>query len=488
MATDVDIAILGAGFSGLGMAAQLDRAGRRRWRIFEQADAIGGTWRDNVYPGAACDVPSHLYSFSFALNTDWQHVYARQGEIRQYLKDVSARFGLRDRISLGCGVVDARWSDGAWLLTLSTGETTRARVVVSGVGALRDPRLPDIPGIPDFRGRSMHSARWDPGIDLRGKRVALVGTGASAIQIGPAIVDQVERLTVYQRTPPWVRDRDDRPFTEAERRRFRLVPGAARARRWATYLHNEVRYPVFFGTWHRFGERIGEPVLKWLLRRRLRDPSVAAKVTPRYRLGCKRILVSSAWYPMLNSPRVRVEDRPIERVTSTGIEVAGGEHQEHDVIVWCTGFRVDQPMGRLRVVGVAGRSLSDAWGRRPRAYLGITVPDFPNLFLLLGPNTALGHSSVVLMIEAQIRYVLGALRALDQRGGAMDVKPEALAGFMAEVDRGHATRVWGTGCDSWYLSEGKNFTLWPGATARYIARTWRFDPKQYRWVGATTPR
>ena len=442
---------------------------------------MGGTWRDNRYPGAACDVPSALYSFSFRLNPDWSRTYAPQDEIRRYLEDTVDALGLRDRITLGCGVRRAAWDGGRWRLDLADGRCVSARVVIAGVGALRDPKLPDIPGIGGFDGPSMHSARWDSSVPLAGKRVGVVGTGASAIQIAPKLAPIAAALTVYQRTPPWIHPRADRSYGPIARRLNRVVPGWMKARRFLTWLDNERYYPIVFGRWHAVGRRVGEP----LLRRDAQRRSGGRAAPPDERLGCKRILLSDDWYPMLRRDNVRLETRRIAEVLPQGFRLSDGTVEALDAIVWCTGFQVDRPMGELAVRGAGGIDLATWWGHRPRAYLGIQVPRFPNLFLLLGPNTALGHSSVVLMIEAQIRYVVSALDALDARPGyAVDVGEDTLQAFIEDIDRRHRSRVWSTGCDSWYLSNGDNFTIWPGSTPRYLARTWRFRPERARWVAS----
>ncbi len=475
----VDTAILGAGFSGIGAAIRLDLSGRSSLLVLEGSEGIGGTWHDNTYPGAACDVPSHLYSFSFDLNPDWSHRYAPQEEIRQYLQRCVDRFGIRDRIRLGAYVSDARWDGALWQLTLAGGDTLSAKVLVSGVGALRDPSYPPLPGRGTFAGPSMHSARWDHDVSFAGKRVGVVGTGASAIQIVPELAKVAHHVRIYQRTAPWVIPRDDRPFTSAEKAVFRTVPGAMEAARFRLWLSNERRYVMHFSPLHTRFVALTEAYARWHLRRQLKDADLAHKVTPSFRIACKRILLSDDWYRTLAQPHVHVETRGIDRIDPDGVVLDDGQHDDLDALVYCTGFLVERPMGALRVTGRDGRDLATWWADRPIAHQGITVPGFPNFFLLLGPNTALGHSSVVVMIEAQIAYLLDAWRHIDRRG-PVDVREEALEAWIEEVDARHATRVWASGCDSWYLSAGHNFTLWPGSTARYLWRTRRFDPEAYR--------
>ncbi len=484
-----EVAIVGAGFSGLGMGVRLKQDGVR-FLILDGSDRVGGTWRDNTYPGVACDVPSHLYSFSFAPNPDWQHVYSAGHEIQRYLERCVDEFGLKPHLRLGRWVQAARFdaAQAEWVLALADGATVRARFLVAGAGALRDPFVPPLPGIDRFQGTMVHSAQWPDHLDVTGQRVGVVGTGASAIQIAPALAPRAAHLTVFQRTPPWIRERRDRAYTDAERATFRHVPGALLASRLATWMRNEAYYPLVFGRLHPIA-RLLEPLLKRELQQRVGNAALADRVTPAYRMGCKRILLSDDWYDTLARDDVSLVDEAVHEVTETGVRLAGGREVPLDVIVWCTGFRVSQPLGDLQVTGLDEADLADAWGDRPRAYLGITVPRFPNFFLLLGPNTALGHSSVVIMIEAQIRYVRKALRWLRAQPGTpwLDLRPEPLERFMEAVDQRHEQRVWMTGCDSWYLGpDGSNFTLWPGSTARYIARTWSFDPTDYQ-LGVQQP-
>jgi len=479
----VEHVIIGSGFSGLGMAIQLDRSGRTDWVLLEAAERIGGTWRDNTYPGAACDVPSHLYSYSFAPKPDWSHIYARQPEIRAYMEECVDRFALRSRIRLGSRLDRASWDEaaGVWELQISDGPDLRARHLIFAVGALREPRWPALPGLDDFDGPVLHSARWDANIPIEGQRVGVIGTGASAIQIVPALAGIAAHQTVFQRTAPWIKPRADRPYTAAEKRRFATVPGLLQLNRLRIYLSMESKYPLFFGRAWRLG-RIGEVALSAFRRRSLHDPELEARCRPDYRLGCKRILSSDDWFPTLGRKDVDLVDVPIERVVSDGVILADGTHLPLDLLVCCTGFQVDQPLGEIEVTGRNGASLQDLWDPRPSAYLGTTVPGFPNLYTLFGPNTGLGHSSMILMIEAQIRYILGALAHLQHSGQAqLEVEPEAMARFLEAVDRRHAQRVWMSGCNSWYLGpDGSNFTLWPGSTLSFMARLRRFDSENYR--------
>lgn len=476
------VAIVGGGFAGIGMAIALDRAGIRDWVLLERADAVGGTWRDNTYPGAACDIAAHLYSFSFRPKADWSHLYARQPEIRDYLEDVVDEYGLRDRIVLEAEIVsmDFDESPATWCVRTGAGHELTARFVVSAVGALKDPAYPALRGREAFEGPQFHSARWNHDVDLRGARVGVVGTGASAIQFTPEIADDVAHLTVFQRTPPWVVPRHDRAHTGVEQRLFARSPGLqALYRRWLFWRY-EALYPAIFSD----PAPLRRP-LEWWLRRRIRrqvdDPDLARRLLPDYQLGCKRILRSSDWYPTLNRDHVDVETTSIAEILPRGVRLADGRQVGLDVLIYATGFTVDEPLGAMRVTGLGGRRLRGAWDDRPRGYLGMAMPGFPNLFFLLGPNTGLGHNSVVLMVETQIEHVRQAIEHTRARDLAwLDVRPEALERFVAEVDRAHAGQVWSSGCDSWYLDEnGVNFTLWPRSVTAYQRRAEAFDPSAY---------
>lgn len=460
------VCILGAGFGGLAAAIRLRRAGHEV-QVLERAATVGGTWRDNRYPGVACDVRSHLYSLSFAPNPDWSHRYAQGAEIQAYLERLQAAHQLP--IRFGSDVVLQEWLGDRWRLTCRDGHTVEARFVVNAIGALRDPRLPDLPG--RFDGPEMHSARWDPSVELSGKRVGVIGTGASAIQVIPGLVDTVGELHVFQRTPAWVVSRDDHPYPAWSRWMFRNVPGWMALRRLAIYLSHEVRYPLAFG-------RLGAAsrLFRWSLERHIRqqvsDPSLAARLTPDYQPGCKRILISDDYYPAMTRPHVRLHSAVRERLP-TGVRTADAD-VPLDALIYCTGFRVDEPLGGMDVRGVGGRSLRQVWAARPQAYMGVTVPGFPNSFMLLGPNTALGHSSVLVMIEAQIRWIEQAIRLAGS--GRVDTRTEALDAFLGEVDEQVSSQVWMSGCQSWYLSRGgQNFTIWPGSTLSYLWRMRRLD-------------
>jgi len=486
----VRVCVAGTGFSGLGMAIKLQQEGIQDFVVLERASGVGGTWRDNTYPGCACDVPSHLYSFSFAPNTEWSHVFSRQPEIRSYLERVTDEYGLRPRLHLGTDLESGVWDDEAmlWRLHTNRGELT-ADILVSGCGGLVEPALPQVPGTETFSGPAFHSARWDHSVDLSGKRVAVVGTGASAIQFVPAIQPEVAHLTVFQRTPPWIVPRPDRPITDRERALFRRLPAAQRAARAAVYWLREFNLLSFT----RGGalRNLAEKQARKNLEDNVPDPELRAKLTPDYAIGCKRVLLSDDYYPALVQPNVSVVTTAVREVRPHSVVDGDGVEHEVDVIIYGTGFRVmDIPLAH-RLTGTEGRTLADSWqDHGSEAHRGTTVAGFPNLFLLLGPNTALGHSSVVLMIEAQIGYVADAIRALDSYGvQALDVRRSAQDRYNAELQEQLDDTVWNQGgCRSWYRdANGRNFTLWPTHTFTFRKQMLRFDREAYE-LRARSPR
>jgi cation diffusion facilitator CzcD-associated flavoprotein CzcO len=480
------VAIVGTGFAGLGTAIRLRQRGIDDFVVLERADEVGGTWRDNSYPGCTCDVPSHLYSFSFAPNPDWSRSFSPQPEILDYLRGCADRYGVRPHVRFGHEVQSARWDEAAqrWRLTTSQGEIV-AQVLVAGMGPLSEPSVPDLPGLAGFEGTVFHSARWDHDHDLAGERVAVIGTGASAIQFVPQIQPQVERLTVFQRTAPWVVPRADRAISGAERTALRRVPGLRQAWRAAIYWGRETfvwafRRPRVIRNLQRVAQRH--------LSRQVADPGLRARLEPDYTIGCKRILLSNDWYPALAQPNVEVVTSPIAEVRPHGVVTANGVEHPADTIVFGTGFHVTDPPAADRVWGRDGVLLKEAWKDGMQAYLGTAIAGFPNMFMLIGPNTGLGHSSMVFMIESQITYVLDALQAMDDQGIAtVDVRPEVQSGFNADVQSQLVDTVWNAGgCRSWYLDgNGRNTTVWPGYTWRFRQRTRRFDLGSYRTtVGA----
>jgi cation diffusion facilitator CzcD-associated flavoprotein CzcO len=489
MSTDFEFAIVGSGFSGLCMAIRLQRAGRSSFVILEKADAIGGTWRDNDYPGCACDVPSHLYSFSFEPNPRWTHMFARQFEIRRYLEHCVDKFELRPHLRLGVEVSAAEYDEAGafWRIRASSGATLTARHLVLGVGPLHRPALPVIEGLERFRGAAFHSARWDHERQLQGQRVGMIGTGASAVQILPQIASSVERLTLFQRTPPWILPKPDRRITSFEQRLFAAVPAAQRFYRWFIYYLLELRglgftvHPKVMSAAARLGRA--------QIRRQIADPELRRAVTPDYLPGCKRILMADDYYPALNRPNVELVTSAIARATERGLVTQDGKEHELDTIIYGTGFRVSDFLTPLRVLGRGGLELNDAWKRGMEAYLGTMISGFPNLFMLLGPNTGLGHNSMVFMIESQVELALRCVTAIRRRGArSAQVRADAQRAFNQALQRRLQRTIWASGCQSWYLNgEGRNVTTWPGFTFEFWARTRRlnenvleFDPPPSR--------
>ncbi|WP_370946112.1 flavin-containing monooxygenase [Amycolatopsis sp. cg5] len=482
-----EVIIVGTGFSGLGMAIQLKRQGRNDFVLLEKADDIGGTWRDNSYPGCACDVPSHMYSYSFEPKADWSRAYSRQPEIWDYLKELTEKYGLREHIRFGEEVTSAKWGDNEWVVGTSKGEY-RGQFLVAGVGALHIPNIPALPGIERFKGHSFHSATWDHGYDLHGKRVAVVGTGASAIQFVPEIVGDVSELHLYQRTPPWVLPRGNGRIKESTQRLFERVPLVRKAYRNAVYWTAESLAVGFNG--HPGILKVGEYFGKRHIAKQIADPELRRKVTPNYTLGCKRVLGSNKYYRALTSDHVDVITDGIHEVREHSIVTADGVEREVDAIIYATGFHVTDSFDYLDIKGRGGVDLATHWRDEGiQTHLGITVNGFPNAFFLLGPNTGLGHNSVVFMIESQIRYALDAMKMVRRsRAEAFEVRPSVQAAFNAEIQRKLASGVWSTGgCTSWYLdSKGVNRTIWPGFTWQYWLRTRKVDTGDFELTGSRT--
>jgi cation diffusion facilitator CzcD-associated flavoprotein CzcO len=480
------VAVIGTGFGGLGVAIALQKAGHRDFVLLERAAAVGGTWRDNSYPGCTCDVPSHLYSFSFAPNPDWTRSFSRQPEIWDYLERVTDRYGLRRKIRFGVAVTEARWdtSEARWRIGTSRGEMT-ADVLISAAGPLSEPRIPDIPGLDSFPGPVFHSAEWDHGFDLTGKRVAVVGTGASAIQIVPEIQPKAGRLVLFQRTPAWVMPRRDRRISEREKSIYRHVPLAQRAARLGLYISREALVGAFVKRPQML--RSAQRLALANMAKSIGDPALRAKLTPDYVMGCKRILLSNDYYPALAQPNVDVVASGLAKVDGNVLTAQDGTSYEVDAVAFATGFRAtDMPIAK-HIYGAAGLSLAEAWQGDMRALRGTTVPGFPNLCLVVGPNTGLGHNSIVHIIESQLSYITDYLATLERTGAAaLDARPGAEQRWCAEIERRMAATVWTTGgCVSWYLNAaGRNPTLWPASTIRFRWATRRLDPAEYDLIPA----
>ncbi|MEU6037368.1 NAD(P)/FAD-dependent oxidoreductase [Actinomadura sp. NPDC047616] len=476
-----DVVIIGSGFGGIGMAARLLAAGVRDVVVLEKAAGLGGTWRDNIYPGAACDVPSHLYSFSFARKTDWSRRFPPQEEILAYLWDVARKHGVLPRVRFGTEVTEARFDEEAavWRVSTAGGGELAARVLVSACGQLNRPALPAIEGRDSFAGTSFHSARWDHGADLTGRRVAVIGTGASAIQIVPEIAPRAGRLTVFQRSAPYVIDKPDREYRAWEKALLAAVPALhdlSRARIYASYESRALGFVKYPGLMKLMSRRF-----RRTLRTQIPDPRLRARLVPDYPMGCKRILLSGDYYPALVRPDVELVTDPITRITPSGVET-GRAAYDVDVIVYATGFHTSGFLAPMTIVGRDGLTLDAAWRDGARAHLGITVSGFPNLFLLYGPYTNLGHNSIIYMLESQFRYVLGCVRALRETGLAwIDVRPDVQDAFDRRMRERMRSTVWEAGCASWYMTaDGRVVNNWPGFTFAYRRATRRPDPRHFR--------
>ncbi|MFC8092260.1 flavin-containing monooxygenase [Streptomyces sp. NPDC057301] len=483
----VRVAVVGSGFGGLGAAVRLRREGVTDFVVLERADSVGGTWRDNSYPGCACDVPSHLYSFSFAPNPDWPRTFSGRQHIRAYLEHVTDVFRLRPHIRFNSEVQRMTWNAErlCWDIETSSGNLS-ADLVVSATGPLSDPKMPDIPGLDSFPGKVFHSARWDHDFDLRGKRVAMVGTGASAIQIVPSIQPEVERLTLFQRTPPWVMPRVDRAITGVERSLHRALPLTAQLRRGLLWGIRELQVQAFTKRPNELG--LIEQLAKRNMGRSIKDPALRAKLTPDYRIGCKRILLSSEYYPALAQPNVDLVASGLSEVRGSTLVAADGSEAEADAIVFGTGFHVtDMPIAD-RVVGAEGETLAEAWKGGMEALRGASAAGFPNWMTIIGPNTGLGNSSMILMIESQLNYMADFVKQLDVLGGraALDARPSAVHAWNRRVQERMKRTVWNTGgCTSWYLDAGgRNTTVWPGTTSEFRRATRRVDLAEYELLRA----
>jgi len=477
------VVVIGAGFAGIGTAIQLKKHGIHDFRVFERAGEVGGTWRDNTYPGAACDVPSHAYSFSFELNPNWSHHFSSSAEIQAYLLHCVEKHGLRSQMELGVGIAEARFDEeaGRWTLTTDAGQTVTARVVVSGVGGLVDPAYPDLEGLEEFGGEVFHTARWNHEYDLAGRDVALIGTGASAVQVVPSIAPEVAKLAVFQRTPAWVVPKRDVRYSEAFKQRFRRHPALMRAFRWFIYTMSELfGGPAIILNAPRFKRIFERQSLKHLAKS-VPDPAVREKLTPHFQFGCKRILISDDYWASFARENVELVTAPIEAVHASGIRTKDGRDHPVDAIVLATGFSLGLATAPFPIFGRGGRSLDDAWAGGAEAYKGMTVSGFPNWFILMGPNTGPGHTSVLVYTEVQIGYALQAIRKLLHEGVQWyDVKRSVQDAYNAGLQRRMPYTSWSSGCNSWYLSEGgKNRSLFPGLASEYVLRARRFDPSEY---------
>jgi cation diffusion facilitator CzcD-associated flavoprotein CzcO len=484
------VVIIGSGFGGIATAIRLQQNGFHDFILLERANEIGGVWRDNDYPGAAVDVQCQLYSFSFAPNPHWRNFYAKQPEIHAYLKDVTHRFGLRRHLMLDCAVQRLDWNpaEQLWRLQTARGERTATHVVIA-TGALAEPVIPKLPGLDRFAGTTFHSARWDHDFDLTGKRVAVVGTGASAVQFIPAIQPTAGHITVFQRTPHWVMPRHDREIGLRTQRLLTAVPALQRLQRLKLYLQREW---IVIGFHHPWLMTLAERQARQHLNAQVGNPVLRAQLLPDYRLGCKRILISDDYLRALDQPNVRLITDGIAEVDTRGITDAIGKYHAVDAIIFGTGFNTTRLPLTDQIYGADGHTMAEVWDGNPTAYLGTSVNGFPNCYLIHGPNIGSGHNSVIYMIESQVNYIVAAIGyARAHQLAAVEPTRGAQQAFTEEVDHLSAGSVWTAGgCKSWYLNaNGRNINLWPGSTFDYRRRTLRFDPAQHLMHRAhsTTP-
>lgn len=477
------IVIIGSGFAGVGMGIQLKLAGMHDFVILESAAAVGGTWRDNTYPGAACDVPSHLYSFSFEPWPWWSHAFAHQDEILRYMQHCVDRYDLQPHVRLNSAVTAATFDEKSnrWQVTLAGGETLDCWLLISGTGGLSRPANPDIPGLDQFRGPIFHTARWHHEVNLAGKRVAVIGTGASAIQVVPELAKTAAQLHLFQRTPPWILPKPDREIGPREQRLYARLPWLQWLNRARIYLLLEWRAIAFT----RFTGIMKLPRMGALrfIRKSIANPELRAKVTPDYAFGCKRVLISNNYYPALNRDNVQLVAGGAKALTADAVVGADGQSWPVDAVVLATGFQASESMAPFPINGLHGQSLDSAWAGGAEAFKGTTVAGFPNLFLIVGPNTGLGHNSMVYIIESQIRYIMDAIQTLQtQQLAWVAPKPATQDQYNRQLHQRLGKSVWASGCKSWYqTASGKNTTLWPGFTFSFRHQLSRFELSDYEW-------
>ena len=468
--TQTEVAIIGTGFSGMGAAIALDRAGISDFILLEKGAETGGTWRDNQYPGACCDVPSQLYSYSFELNPDWSRRFSPAREIFDYEQHVMDKYGLRDRTRCGFEVTAAVWEDEGWTLSSRKGETVRARYVISAIGALHIPFKPKLPGLEHFSGKVMHSAEWDHDYDYAGKKMVIVGSAASAIQIIPQVAQTAAHVSIMQRTPNWFISRKDRKVSDFEHWIFRKAPFIQRLARWRQYCFNDFLFHPNFKVRPSLGKKFMHRLVTRHMQRSVKDPELAARLTPDYEIGCKRILLTDDFLPAVQRENVSLHTDGIDHFSENGLVTGNGSHIEADCVVLATGFEVTRLFGDMTITGPDGLGLEQAWADEIRAHRSVAVKDFPNFFMMFGPNSGLGHSSIIIMIEAQAAYLARLISHARQSGQTrIRVKPEAEAAWNEAIQRDLKETVWATGCKSWYKDEkGHIFSLWPHSTTRFM--------------------
>jgi cation diffusion facilitator CzcD-associated flavoprotein CzcO len=485
---DVDVCILGTGFSGLGMGVSMLKEGRTDFVILEKADSVGGTWRDNTYPGCACDVSSHLYSFSFEPNPGWSRMFPTQPEIRAYLNGVADKYGLRSHLRFGKKVTEMHYDEAGqfWRVHTDDGAVLTARTVVSGMGGLSRPVYPNIEGAGTFKGAAFHSAEWNHSYDFKGKTVAVIGTGASAIQFVPQIQPLAAKVHLFQRTPPWIMPKGDRPMRGWEKALFARFPFFQKLLRGQIYCENEVR-AVGFNVSPKM-MTVAQRVAEKHLEKQVPDPVLRKRLTPDYTMGCKRVLISNDYFPAVAQPNVELVTDGIQKITARGVMTTDGVERPVDAIIYGTGFAATDALNPVQVFGPDGRHLNQEWDPAAEAYLGISVSGYPNLFFLMGPNTGLGHNSMIYMIESQIRYVMEAIHVMEAKGAvAMHPRKDVQDAYNAQVQTkvGKTVQQQG-GCVSWYqTADGRNTTIWPDFTFTYRKKTKTVDPSAYEYVRAT---
>jgi cation diffusion facilitator CzcD-associated flavoprotein CzcO len=483
---DYEVVIIGTGFSGIGIAVKLQQAGIHSFKLIERSDEVGGTWRDNTYPGCECDVQSHLYSFSFEPKTDWSKKYSTWSEIRDYIIGVTDKHNLRKKIQFNTALTGAEFNkeSGTWLVKLSDGTSIKSRFVITAVGPLSNPAIPEISGKETFTGPIFHSANWEHNTNFKGKKVAVIGTGASAIQFVPHVAKDAEKLELFQRSAPWILPKPDRKIFSFEKALYKHLPGWRLAHRATLYWANEFTLIGFLRE-----KSFIRPIAEWMATRhihhRIKDKELRKKLTPDFRFGCKRALLSNEYYPALAQDNVDVVDSGIDKITATGIVDKNGKEHKADVIIWGTGFKVDEPLLGIDITGIDGQDLNAVWKENGfESYYGTTVSGFPNAFILAGPNTGIGHTSLVVMLEAQFNYIMDAIKKIKQQNiKYIDVKESVQSDFCQTMQDKMIGTAWTSGCNSWYLSDsGKNFTIWPDYTFNFIRETKRINLDEYQVV------
>lgn len=479
--------IIGSGFGGIGMAIQLQNAGHTDIKILEKADTVGGCWRDNTYPGAACDVPSHLYSYSFEKNYPWSRRFAPQAEILAYQKHVAEKYHVMELCQFNTEVAQADYDEtrGRWVIRTQRDELFECRFLISATGQLSVPAQPNIKGIDDFKGIVFHSARWPDFYDLSQQNVAVIGTGASAIQFVPEVVKVAKSVTLFQRSAPYVLPKPDKEYSPRMKRLMERLPIIRSLERLGLYSAYETRV-LGFGSLHKYTMKFFQMRFHSFLRKQVKDPTLREKLTPDYPMGCKRVLLSNNYYPALVQPHVTVETKSIEKMTATGIRTADGTEHHADVVIFGTGFKATEFLSPIKVTGAQGQTLTQAWQQGAEAYKGISVAGFPNLFILYGPNTNLGHNSIIYMLESQFDYVLKCIQAVEKKKArSIDVKQKVMRRYNLDIQEQIGATVWQSGCTSWYQNEsGKNTNNWPTFTFTYRAQTKNVTLEDYHFEPA----